>query len=105
MKAGHYVPRDPDAFERWLTWADSYADCVDPTVNARPKDPGRIDIDRALVDSLDLTSRTRVVLKSLGIVDSEQLVKLTGDQLKTACEVEVAEVSRQDHEHLGGIGV
>ena len=68
------------------------------------KSPGRIDIDRALIDALDLTSRTRVVLKSLGIVDSEQLVKLTGAQLKTACEVEVAEVWREITDVLAGLG-
>jgi hypothetical protein len=102
--AGVFRPQDPLAFERWLAWADSYANCVDPLVNGRPDDPGRIQIERSSLAALELTARTRAVLSALKIENSDELEALSGAELRSGCGQGYNEVWREITDVLGGLG-
>lgn len=96
---------DRAALDRWFAWAESYADCVDPTQNGRPHDPGRAAVERLPVEELELTSRARGLLRSLEVKNSDELAALSGEKIKSACgHNNATELWREITDVLAGLG-
>lgn len=76
---------DPDAFCEWMDWATWYADFIDPlcVIPNRPEFAPTPENTR--LSDLDLTRKTRQVLESLGLHDTDDLRCIKKEDLSKSC--------------------
>jgi hypothetical protein len=70
---GKIRPSNPETFPEWLDWAKWYADYLDPLTPTPRRDEYSIGAKNTPASSLDLTRRTRQLVNSLGVADTDAL--------------------------------
>ena len=78
---------DPEGFERWLEWADWYADLVCPITHSRVRKESFDPPEVTPIKDLEWTSRTRRLLFKTSIETSDDLFALSKEELKEICGV------------------
>jgi hypothetical protein len=70
---GKIRPSNPETFPEWLDWAKWYADYLDPLTPTPRRAEYSIGATNTPASSLDLTRRTRQLVNSLGVADTDAL--------------------------------
>ncbi|WP_149495353.1 hypothetical protein [Roseiconus lacunae] len=87
LAANEVTPTDPDHFPKWRQWAQWYADSVCPVTPT----PTRPEIDEPIartnkrIKELDLTSKARRAFEQGQVGNTDELARLTREELKQRC--------------------
>ncbi len=84
VSSGTLVTKDPSRFQEWLDWASWYADSVDPLIKAPPRLEEPEKAKNVPIDQLDLTSRTKPLVLSLGAKDTDELYRVERSRVDQA---------------------
>lgn len=87
IEAKEAASSDPEAFERWLEWADWYADSVCPITKAGVREESFSPPQVTPIQDIEWTSRTRELLLKTSLQTSDDLFALTKKDLCELCGV------------------
>lgn len=104
VEAGRWRVNDEEAFSTWIDWARRYADSIDPILNAPLPGEAAVGPKNTPLAELDLTSQTVPVLAALSVMDTDQLARVTGEQLRSVAGRHISHVWSEITRVLAGLG-
>jgi hypothetical protein len=95
---------DENAFKTWMDWARRYADSIDPIRSAPLPGDVAIGPKNTPIADVQLTSYTAPALAALNVKDTDQLARVTGEQVRSVAGRHISDVWSEITRILAGLG-